>query len=162
MSNIYSISQEQVKDLFTYDDGQLLWKTTGRGRKRKQAGYKSKIGYTQVRIGKTCFYLHRLIWVYFNGENILEIDHIDGDKTNNRIENLRSTTHSLNSINAKFRRTNTSGFRGVSKEGIKWVARLHIDQTQVNLGRFDTKELASEAYNQAARHHYGDFIKLNP
>lgn len=162
MSKCNSISQLMVLELFTYHDGQLFWNAKRKGRKRSQAGYQSKAGYTQIRIDGKLFYLHRLVWIYHNGDAINEIDHIDGNPTNNKIENLRNVAHNVNLMNAKFRSNNTSGYRGVTKSRGKWAASIQVDKKKINLGVFATPELASEAYKRAALEHYGNFVKLNP
>lgn len=161
MSKSNSISPNLVRELFTYDNGQLFWKKKKKGRKRSQAGYKAKNGYTQIRIDGVLFYLHRLVWAYHYDETFTEIDHIDGNTENNCIENLRSVTHQQNMFNIKKFSTNTSGFTGVSKSKNRWIARIRIGTRYVHLGVFKTPEAASIAYQEAASKHRFGFIRSN-
>jgi hypothetical protein len=90
------------------------------------------------------------------------VDHIDRNKKNNRIENLRPATKSQNAINSKMRSTNTSGFRGVYWNGrrSKWHARLTIDNKVKHLGYFDSVEEASKKYQEICKLHFGEFSVL--
>lgn len=161
MSKANYISQEYVTRLFTYEEGQLLWREKKKGRKRKQAGFKSKAGYTQIRIDGSLFYLHRLVWIYHNGDISNEIDHIDGNPENNLLGNLREATHRQNLTNVAKLSNNKSGFRGVSKCPSGWIARIRISGKYAHLGVFKTPEAASDAYQKAASVHHGEFIRSN-
>jgi hypothetical protein len=91
------------------------------------------------------------------------IDHINGDRLDNRIENLRTATYSQNSANAKRHSRNTSGLKGASKRFKngkwtgRWQASITYQRKQINLGYFDTKEEAHAAYLEAARRLQGEF-----
>ena len=101
---------------------------------------------------------HRLVWMVVHGEFPGDmIDHINGNPTDNRIENLRVVTHSVNMQNRRTARsTNKTGLLGVSVSGSKFSAEIRIDGTQVCLGRFETAQMAHEAYVNAKRtHHIG-------
>jgi hypothetical protein len=104
---------ESLRSIFHYRDGQLFWRTGGRGRRSGPAGCLGKSGYTTVRLGNARYRAHRLIWKWHYGNEPALIDHIDGDKGNNRIENLRECTPSQNSANTKKRRDNKSGVKSV-------------------------------------------------
>lgn len=87
------------------------------------------------------------------------IDHIDGDPLNNTRENLRVATHAQNGMNSRISSNNTSGFKGVSwyeKLG-KWSAYICPNNSKIHLGYFATAELASEAYEAAAKEFYGEY-----
>lgn len=91
------ITQQQLQNLYDYVDGQLKFKHS-RG-KRKTGSYAGSIkpdGYWRVYINGKGYYLHRLIWMYHYGYFPNEIDHIDRNKSNNTIENLRAVTHKEN------------------------------------------------------------------
>lgn len=87
------------------------------------------------------------------------VDHIDGNGLNNRRENLRLASCSQNNRNTRKRSNNTSGYKGVSKvkNREKWIAQIFIDGTNKYLGRFDTPELAYQAYCEKAKELYGEF-----
>lgn len=103
--------------------------------------------------------LHRIVMKAPKG---LEVDHINHDTLDNRKENLRLCNRWQNKANTRPIRTNTSGFKGVSKHKGKWQASIRVMGKLLYLGRYDTKELAAASYNEAAQEHFGDFAWLNP
>ena len=132
-------SQDYLKSIFEYRDGQLISTKTGRGcRTGRAVGSISKTtGYVNVLIEGNLYKAHRIIWVLLNGENpALDIDHIDRDKTNNRIENLRLLTRSQNLHNAKAKRGNKGGCTGVCfiKSKGYWVATICVNYKTTRLG----------------------------
>lgn len=92
-----------------------------------------------------------------------QIDHINGDKLDNRIKNLRITTCKQNAQNIGIRSNNTSGYKGVSltKEKNRWRAYIKVSGKQKNLGFFVKKEDAAIAYNKAAETYFGKYARLN-
>lgn len=101
------------------------------------------------------FRVHHLVWLYHNGTFATEIDHINRDRDDNRIENLRECNHSQNLGNMGPR---VHKYKGVTfdKKNQKWRAQLDGP-----LGRFSTIEEAALAYNKAAIIHFGEFALLN-
>lgn len=93
----------------------------------------------------------------------LEIDHKDGDGLNNQRSNLRIATHQQNCGNRRISKNNTSGFKGVRKyrHYNKYVARIRVNYRAIHLGYFDDPISAAIAYNRAAKHHFGEFARLN-
>ena len=85
------------------------------------------------------------------------VDHINRDKLDNRRSNLRTCTQSQNQMNSKIRESNTSGYRGVNKQGERWMARIRMNGKRLFLGLFDTPQEASKVYELAAKKHYGEF-----
>jgi len=90
-----------------------------------------------------------------------EIDHINGDKLDNRRENLRSATRSQNKMNSGKPKNNTSGYKGVCwyKRGNKWRAQIGINGKLKHLGYFEDKEEAAKAYKKAAEKYHGEFVR---
>ena len=98
---------------------------------------------------KNCIVTH-VIWEMHNGpiEDGLEIDHKDRNKDNNRIGNLREVTHSIN-LHNRDDKPNVHGLRGIQKVGNKFSAQIQHKGVKTYLGRFETADEASEAYERA-------------
>ena len=137
---------------------------TGRFTWKKEAGTISN-GYRLLRVNQKNMWAHRVAWLLATGEDPegFVVDHINGDRLDNRIENLRLATYSQNSANAKRHSRNTSGLKGASrvfKRGKwtgRWQATITYRREQMYLGSFDTKEEAHAAYLEAARRLQGEF-----
>lgn len=88
-------------------------------------------------------------------------DHINGDRLDNRRENLREVTLQQNNWNMCLNRNNKTGFKGVSMRRGKFRATINLNNKQIHVGDFATAELAAEAYDKKAKELFGDFAKLN-
>jgi len=124
------------------------------------AGYIQKEkGYLVITIDGAPYMAHRLAWLYAHGRwPLLEIDHIDGNKANNAISNLRDVSRGVNCQNLRSapQRNTTSKLLGAYPSGKRWRARITINQKIASLGTFATKEDAHSAYLDAKRiHHEG-------
>jgi hypothetical protein len=154
------ITQERLKELFDYQDGQLIRKIN-RGRGEKGArwkagtslGHPTKSGYQLASVDYGMYKLHRLIWLWHYGEfPENQLDHIDGNPSNNRIENLRNATDAQNMQNQrKARANNKLGIQGVYKVKNRFRAVLTTHGKGKHLGYFSTAEEAHEAYVLAKR-----------
>ena len=103
---------------------------------------------------------HRVIWALHNGEwPKAAIDHIDGDKLNNRIENLRVADAAQNGWNRGATIMNKSGVKGVSEYRDKWRATLTVRGRNIYLGQFKCRTAAAYAYAVASKEHHGQFGK---
>jgi hypothetical protein len=148
------ISQELLKELFEYHDGMLIRKinASNNALKGSIAGSPHSNGYRAIRINKQSYLEHRIIWVLLKGEipEGAQVDHRDGGRNNNHIENLRLAVNgqSDNNQNTKVYKNNKSGYIGVRwhKQTSKWCAQIRIKGKAIHLGLFDTPEEASEAY----------------
>jgi hypothetical protein len=154
-------THERLKELADYDPetGVFTWRASRpRARKGAIAGTKRPDGYWAIAIDCKLCYAHRLAWLYMTGKwPTADIDHINGNKSDNRIANLRQATRSQNKANTPPPRHNTSGLKGVSLEGRRWKAQIERDGKKCHLGLFDTPEEAYAAYCKAAREHFGEF-----
>lgn len=92
--------------------------------------------------------LHRLIWKWWYGSDPLEIDHIDRNRTNNRIVNLRSITNAQNTQNRTLSSNNTSKYSGVSFRNGRWSARTNLNKKRIWLGLYSSPEEAAEAIKE--------------
>jgi hypothetical protein len=109
-------------------------------------------GYLHINIDRKTYLNHRLAWLYVHSTwPQYEIDHIDGDKINNRLANLRDATRKQNAENQKLLIINTSGYRGVSwsKREKKWRAELKNDGKKMHLGYYEKLEDAALAARKA-------------
>lgn len=119
-------------------------------------------GYVRIGIDNRRHYAHRLAYQYVYGEvPPTEIDHVNGDRVDNRICNLRLATRSENNMNSVKRVNNTSGVVGVSwnKARSKWMAFVTHERKKIYLGIFDTIEEASAVRDAKARDLYGEFYR---
>lgn len=152
----HQIDAANVHDIFEYSDGRLLWKTTTCGRRiaGDEAGYINDDGYIVVEVKHKAAGVHRIVWLMHHGVwPDGEIDHINGIRNDNRIENLRDVGHKTNSENRRKASTRSiTGVLGVSHfHGGKFRARIRTSGKLVSLGIFDTAELAHAAYVDAKR-----------
>lgn len=121
-------------------------------------------GYRNVHFqGRLCLE-HRVIWfLYYGVWPKSEIDHINGDRGDNRITNLRLATRSENGQNRKMPANNSSGHKGVTwvRSRKMWQAAINTGHKPKFLGRFATREEAAAAYDKAALEHHGEFAKID-
>ena len=144
-----------AKELFRLDDGKLYWrKARGSVKGGGRAGTITPFGYRVVRLEGRNYKEHRLIYsMHHNRWPVGQIDHIDGVRDNNKIENLREVTRAENA--RAFRRPSagvSSQYRGVCfcKRNQKWCAKIRKDGTRYHLGYFTSETDAARAYNLGA------------
>jgi hypothetical protein len=139
-------TQERLKELFEYKDGSLIRKTRPsiRSSVGQVVGFFDPEGYLRVSVDKRQYLLHRLIYLYHNNNVPEFLDHINGNRSDNRIENLRPATNYQNTCNSKLRSDNTSGVKGVNWNKIKnrWQARIFVNKKAISLGYYKDLELA--------------------
>ena len=146
------MNTELLKELFDYSEGNLIWRVNkGRSKKGSIAGSKDSKGYLQVKLNQKPYRLHRLIWLWHEKELPEQIDHIDRNPLNNKIENLRKATASMNQWNTK----KADGGVSFHKASNKWRARIKIHNKEIYLGVFEDFEQARQVREEAARKRWG-------
>lgn len=159
------VTQDELKEILDYDPetGIFRWKSPRQKIKVGDvAGTLNHNGYRFIKINGKLYLEHRLAWLYVYGEWPKDmIDHVNGTRDDNRIENLREATRSENKWNQTKPITNTSGYKGACwhKASQKWDARIAINNKRKHLGLFDSPEEAYEAYCKAAKELHGEFAK---
>lgn len=150
------LTQEELKKLLRYEPetGLFYWLVSLARRVKVGdiAGTVKNNGYIRIRINGKMHYSHRLAFFYHYGEwPVDQLDHIDGNPANNRIDNLRDANNSENAQNRGVRSNNRSGFIGVHwyKQSKKWRAEIRINGKQKHLGYFDAPQEAHKAYLEA-------------
>ena len=153
------LTREQLNELFTLnpEEGILRWKIDRgyQALKGQEAGYVS-LGYRMIKISQIRYQAHRLIWVMVTGEwPKHEIDHINGNRLDNRFSNLRDVSTRVNQQNKhKPRSDSTTGVQGVFPYGTRYLSSIRANGITHKLGVFDTVQEASVAYSTAKRHYH--------
>lgn len=157
------ITQERLKELFDYQDGGLIRRKNGKsavivnGTKR----------YERVSVDRSIQSLHRMIYLWHHGYLPKIIDHIDGNRLNNKIENLREVTQQQNCLNSKLKSTSKSLYKNVflqssPKNGEwkrNWVVSLRVDGKRKYIGSFEDLELADLVATEARDKYHGKYAK---
>lgn len=155
--------QATLREAFDYDPetGHLIrrFATKGYAAGRRVTRLNDS-GYIVTTFNGVNYRVHHLVWIWHHGVAVLEIDHCDRNKSNNRIGNLRPCDHIPNCGNNSPR---VHKYKGVTfcKHTGKWRAQIGMNYKNVPLGRFVTMEEAALAYNVAAVKHFGEFALLN-
>lgn len=158
------ITKELIQALFSYmPNGSLVRKVTTNPRAKQGtiSGCLNKAGYLRTTVAGRLYYNHHLVWLLFHGYLPKMLDHINGDRADNRIENLRECTQEENMRNCRNKKNNTTGIKGVTWRPTKgkFRARITVDQKEVCIGHYDTLEEASQAVQQARTTHHGAFAR---
>jgi len=157
-------TQDSVKHYFDYVDGVLVWKNrtgTRKGINGKVAGTINGLGYRQIRLNGTTYLAHRLIYLYHYGYLPDQVDHIDGNRSNNLIENLRGCTSTGNNRNARAQSNNKTGIKGVfwCNTLNKWYARVWANGRFVVNKSFDDIELAELVAIEGREKYHMEFAR---
>lgn len=158
------ITAEYIRDILYYNPktGIFIWKKKVNSRIDigDIAGTISNFGYCRICIKRRIYVAHRLAWLYIHDEwPSDDIDHINRDRADNRIANLRVATRSQNTANSPRRCNNKSGYKGVSwsREKRKWLATIRGHEKSLYLGYFGQARDAHLAYCAAAEKFFGKF-----
>ena len=134
-----SVNQETLKRHFKYDTETGILYRVKKDNTLRVSGTVDCNGYIKVVFKKKEYLAHRLIWVYLHGKNPNQIDHINHNRTDNSLLNLREVTNKENHRNRTKQKNNTSGATGVqwNKKSKKWAACIHEDRSKrIHLGYF--------------------------
>lgn len=150
-----TLTLERLRALLCYDpDTGLFWNKVNRNRcaiAGEVAGHTEKNGYVMVKIDRKAHLAHRLAWFYMHGSwPSHQIDHINGNRADNRIANLRNVTACGNQQNVRrAQKNNRIGLLGVSRNGANYAANIEAHGKRHYLGTFPTVEEAGAAYKTA-------------
>lgn len=152
------LTQEILKSIFDYKDGFLYWKVKVSDKiiigEKAGCEFNSQGGnYYYIQFYKKRYKSSRLIFFWHNGYFPKNVDHIDRNTLNDKIENLRAATDQENTFNSGSTKNSTSKYKGVSWSNgrNKWVAQITVNYKQIPLGRFNTEEEAAKTYNDAVK-----------
>jgi hypothetical protein len=166
---ITDLTADCVRSILDYDPetGIFRWKwreglrkSDNTRRAEKVAGSLTSNGYIALRINRQDYQAHRLVWLYVHGVwPADQIDHINGDRADNRIANLREATNQENARNADLRKTNSTGVVGVywDKRHQKYYAGIIVNDKSIYLGLFSTLEEAAIVRAAAEIKYFGGF-----
>jgi hypothetical protein len=160
------LTQQRLRELFSYDP------ETGNFTRRlavskcqpgEKAGWLCGAGYLEIRVDCRRYLAHRLVWLYVFGRwPSHHIDHLNLEKTDNRLANLREATKSQNHANRPRPRNNRSGSKGVSvRKSGNWSANITINGVGRCLGTFKSRDEATAAYKGAAEELFGEFARAD-
>ncbi len=157
------ITQERLKELFDYQDGKLI---------RRKNGCSAVIGvgvkrYERVSVGGKLQALHRMIYIWHYGIPKNNIDHIDGNRENNKIENLRQVTQQQNCLNRKHQSNSKSPYKNVYLQAPtknaewkrNWVVSVNVSGKRKYIGSFEDLELADLVATEARDKFQGQFAR---
>jgi hypothetical protein len=158
-----NLTKEILNFLFDYKDGELYWKfsLSSKSPKGNIAGSIKHDGYRRIGLDKKVYLAHRLIYMMFYGYMPEIVDHIDGNKLNNKIDNLRGATKSQNCQNQKIPIGNTSGYKNVrwSKTKQRWCVNLRALNKDIHIGYFKDIELADLVAQEARDKYHKEFAR---
>jgi len=162
------ITQKVLKELFLHDEekGVLYWKnpTSFRVKKGEFAGTVYHDGNVNIQIKGKVYKRHRLIWMFKHGYFPKQLDHIDRDRSNDRLNNLRESNQSENNANkAKTNKKTSSIYIGVSwsESRKRWESKVMKNRKTYHLGRFKCEIEAAKARDKKAVELFGEFAERN-
>ena len=157
------LSAEKLRELLHYEPetGIFTWKVRAANNVKvgDVAGSQNGWGYLQIRVLSRAYKAHRLAWLYMHSNWPKDqLDHINRNKADNRVANLRDVSHKQNMQNKSKSSNNTSGHPGVSwnKQNSKWRAYIAHNRKQIHLGYFSILEDAISARKAAEKLYWAD------
>lgn len=157
------LTQAELKKHFSYDKKKGIFIRLLQKNQFKVgeiAGSIHHTNYIYIGINNKIYAAHRLAWLYEYGEFPKKfIDHINNNRSDNRIENLRLATKSENNRNASLRKDNKFGLKGVTLKDGKFYSQITINGKKKYIGSFNTPQEAHNAYAIKAKEVFGEFYK---
>ncbi len=158
------LTQYLLHQIFEYRDGELYWKVDRADKKVKagdKAGNPDTGGYLRVCISYKEYRVHRLIFLMNHGFLPKFVDHINGTRTDNRIENLRQATTQQNNRNSKISKKNTSGYKNIcwDKSNQSWRVTFVVNGKKKHFGRLKDLQIASKMAQTVRSQLHGDFAR---
>lgn len=155
--------QQRFNEVLRYDNGVLYWKKTlsNVAKEGKIAGCLTSSSYGSITVDKKQYCLHKVIFCMHHGYIPEQVDHIDMDRKNNKIENLRACNNSLNSMNRTVQSNNKLGIKNVcwNKQNKKWWVQVSAQGKKVVSKMFDDIELAELVAIEARNIYHGFFAR---
>ena len=156
------LTKEYLHELFNYKNGELFWKVNRcRAKSGERAGRTKTNGYCEVRVDGKLHGTHRLIYLMHHGFLPKIIDHIDGNPSNNNLDNLREASHAENMRNSKIPTSNSSGFKGVywCKTYKKWISVCAVDGKRRQIGSYVDIMEAANAVKEFRKKNHKEFSR---
>lgn len=151
-----------LRERLRYADGVLFWLKNGNNQYTKagaKAGHLDRRGYVSIRVFGVSIRAHEVVWALCRGSwPQTDIDHINGIRDDNRIDNLRLSSRSQNLANSKQRSDSLKGANFDSRRN-KWKSRIMVGYKEIWLGSYDTEMEAHAAYVRAARKYFKEFAR---
>ena len=155
-----SLTQSELKELLHYDPdtGIFTWCCRKQGvTLGNRVGYLTREGYLRITLKQKHYLTHRLAWLYmYGGWPSLSLDHVNRNRIDNRIDNLREVTFYQNGQNSNLSSANTSGFKGVSwyARDKSWEVQIAFNGMRKFIGRFTDINVAISARKQAEEQYH--------
>jgi len=160
------LDQKTALQFFEYRDGKLYCKTKTSHKSNKvqigqEIGSLTGSEYLRTKVAYKEYYVHKIVFLMHHGYTPQIVDHIDGNRTNNRIENLRAVNLSQNQHNRAKSKNNKSGFKNVSwcKRTGKWQVVIGLNSLSLHFGRFQDIELADLVAQEARDKYHKEFSR---
>jgi hypothetical protein len=155
------ISYQRVNELLIYDPetGEVRWRISpGNGSHAGDiAGTTKGNDYIRIKLDGINYRLHRIIWLMTTGELPEFLDHINGERRDNRWVNLRPVTRLQNNRNKRRYKNSSSEFPGVRKSGVGWRVDIRVQGRNIYLGTYTSLDMAKNCKIDAEQHYFSEF-----